>query len=174
MGQTFTRARRRLKSKKIVVFGPQGSGKTTLVAGLKHGFFVNTAPTVSFACTSIPGKKLGSLGFTIFDLGGSSRNQILWPNFYLQTHALLWVSKGSGDLEEDMHTLQEILEKEMILAGLPLLIILNTDVPSDPTGVASHLEVGDRPTRVLCADVRTDFDKIWGGLLWLEKESNQS
>lgn len=170
MGQGLTRARRRLKSKKIIVFGPKGSGKTTLVSGLKHNFFVNTAPTVSFSCTSLPGKSLGSLGFTVFDLGGCERNQILWPNFYVQTHGLVWVSREGG--QEEMHTLQAILDKEMILEGLPLLLVLNGG--GDPTQMSSHLNVGERPTRILCADVRKDYEKLWGGLLWLERESNRS
>lgn len=170
MGQTFGKVRKRLKSKKIVLFGPQGSGKSTLVGGLKHKFLVNTAPTVCFDCISLPGQIMGSLGLTIFDLGGNERNQALWPNFYLQTSALIWVSRAEN-VEEDMQLLQSILDKEMILSDIPLLVVLNSEIPVEPSR-ASNLRVGSRPTRVICVDVRKDFTKVRKNVAWLEKEAS--
>jgi ADP-ribosylation factor protein 1 len=76
------------RDSRLLMLGPDGAGKTTILYRLKLGEVVNTIPTIGFNVETV---QHGSLSFTVWDIGGSKRTRYLWSYYYQNCQALIWV-----------------------------------------------------------------------------------
>lgn len=107
------------------MLGLDGSGKTTLLYKLKCNESVWTMQTVGFNVESLDTDR-GSLGITLWDIGGQRMMRPYWKHFYTDAHGVLFVvdSWDQKRLEEARKELHRALRYES-LRGIPLVVLAN-------------------------------------------------
>ena len=114
---------------RILMWGLDAAGKTTILYALKLGEVVTTIPTIGFNVETI---KYHNINFTAWDVGGRDKIRALWRHYYANTSGIIFVV-DSNDIErmdeacEHLHKLTD----EDELRDLPILIYANKqDLPN--------------------------------------------
>lgn len=106
----------------VLVVGLDNSGKTTLVQCINGEYDAsNIVPTVGFAAPvrrTLFGRRV-----VFYDLGGGGRIRGVWPQYYADVHALIYVVDASdrARLEESAQELHQAVLHPMVV-GKPLLM----------------------------------------------------
>ncbi|GMH86607.1 hypothetical protein TrST_g13902 [Triparma strigata] len=114
----------------ILTLGLSLSGKTTMLKAIQGDPNPTPKPTVGFVPHAL---QLGSSVVTFYDLGGGDSIRDIWPNYYAETHGLIYVLDSSSDDMTFKDACSVFLESvsSPALAGKPCLLILNKkDLPS--------------------------------------------
>lgn len=114
---------------RILIWGLDAAGKTTILYVTKLGEVVTTIPTIGFNVETIQYRKLT---LTAWDVGGRDKIRPLWRHYYANTTGLVFVVDSNdleriGDARDELHKLSE----EDELRNLPILIFANKqDLPN--------------------------------------------
>ena len=111
------------KEARILVFGLDGAGKTSIIYRLKTGKLVNTIPTIGFNVETF---KYKGLDIMVWDVGGQDKIRVLWKHYYKNTDGLIFVvdSNDPDIIEYAAEELKNMLA-EQDLANCPVLIMAN-------------------------------------------------
>ena len=125
----FASVFKRLLSKKevrILMLGLDGAGKTTILYKLKLGDNVTTIPTIGFNVETLEYK---NINFTVWDVGGQDKIRRLWRNYYMNTHALIFVvdCNDRDRVDEARQELTQMLHDEEMKDAV-LLVFANKQV----------------------------------------------
>uniref|UniRef100_A0A8C6T127 ADP-ribosylation factor-like protein 14 n=1 Tax=Neogobius melanostomus TaxID=47308 RepID=A0A8C6T127_9GOBI len=120
-----TRSSRPQKQTHVLMLGLDGSGKTALLYKLKCNENVWTVQTVGFNVESLDTDR-GSMGLTLWDIGGQKKMRPYWKHFYIDAHGVFFVvdSWEQKRLEEARKELHRALRHES-LRGIPLVVLAN-------------------------------------------------
>ena len=112
-----------MKEARILIFGLDGAGKTSIIYRLEFGKLVKTIPTIGFNVETLNYK-----GFFIvtWDVGGQDKIRALWRHYYQNTDGLIFVvdSNDPERIEDAAEELKTLLAEEA-LANCPVLIMAN-------------------------------------------------
>ena len=124
---------------RILLFGLDYSGKTTMLYRLKSGETVRTNPTIGYNVESLDFKKAN---LTIWDVGGSDKLRILWKHYFQNTDGLIYVvdSNDRDRIDESSEELIKLLKEEE-LKDCPILIFANKQ---DLNGALSPKEINNK------------------------------
>ena len=114
---------------RILIWGLDAAGKTTILYVTKLGEVVTTIPTIGFNVETLQYRKLT---LTAWDVGGRDKIRPLWRHYYANTSGLVFVV-DSNDLERISEARDELhkLSSEDELRDLPILIFANKqDLPN--------------------------------------------
>ncbi|XP_008590189.1 PREDICTED: ADP-ribosylation factor-like protein 13A [Galeopterus variegatus] len=124
----------------IIVIGLDNSGKTVLVEAFQRLF-----PSRTDDCTKL---KLTTVLFdeyqvSICDLNGDLKSRETWPNYYAQTHGIVFVLDSSdlGRMQEVKIILTHLLTDKRV-AGKPILLLANKQDKKDallPSSIIEYL-----------------------------------
>ncbi|XP_062940773.1 ADP-ribosylation factor-like protein 13A [Cynocephalus volans] len=124
----------------IIVIGLDNSGKTVLVEAVQRLF-----PSRTDDCTKL---KLTTLLFDEYevcfcDLNGDLKSREMWPNYYAQTHGIVFVVDSSdlGRMQEVKIILTHLLTDKRV-AGKPFLLLANKQDKKDallPSSIIEYL-----------------------------------
>lgn len=111
------------QSFRILVCGPESSGKTTLIYQLKLGQVVTTVPTHGFNVESLD---VGGITWVLWDIGARGAFAPLHRHYYQNTQALIFVvdasdTTGLRDAADCLHKYYSSAE----LNNLPVLVLAN-------------------------------------------------
>lgn len=96
----------RRSSKKIVMVGLDGAGKTTVLYALKLKEKVLSVPTIGFNVETI---QLDIISVTLWDVGGQHRLRQLWRHYLSATNGVMFVV-DSADKERWSEVKTELVE----------------------------------------------------------------
>jgi len=131
---------------KVMVFGLQGGGKTTILHTLKTGMEIETLPTEAFNVEKVNFQ--GILDFVMWDMGGGPTGESVYRHYLFKTEAFIFVVDSSNkkticDAKIQLH--QRYREcVRMIGKPLPLLILANKQDKSNamqPLDIAKALDL---------------------------------
>jgi small GTP-binding protein len=114
---------------RILIFGLDAAGKTTILYVAKLGEVVTTIPTIGFNVETVTYR---NLTMTAWDVGGRDKIRPLWRHYYANTSAIIFVVDSNdreriGDAGEQLHQ----MANEEELKNLPILIFANKqDLPN--------------------------------------------
>lgn len=93
---------------------------------MKLGEKVITLPTIGFNVEDID-KDSWIKSCNIWDVGGQEKIRVLWPHYFDNTKAIIWVYDISNDqrINESQEELKKILDDQKIGKNIPLLIYAN-------------------------------------------------
>jgi ADP-ribosylation factor 1/2 len=114
---------------RILIWGLDAAGKTTILYVSKLGEVVTTIPTIGFNVETINFRKLA---ITAWDVGGRDKIRPLWRHYFANTQGLIFVI-DSNDRERMPEACEELhkMASEDELRGLPILIMANKqDLPN--------------------------------------------
>jgi len=108
---------------RILIFGLDAAGKTTILYVAKLGEVVTTIPTIGFNVETVTYR---NLTMTAWDVGGRDKIRPLWRHYYANTSAIIFVVDSNdreriGDAGEQLHQ----MANEEELKNLPILIFAN-------------------------------------------------
>lgn len=118
-----------LQSKRIILIGLDGAGKTTILYKLNLDQTVHTIPTVGFNVDRVHYK---NVEFTCWDIGGQKKIRALWYHYFQNTDAIIFVidSNDRERLSEAREELCAVLSHDL-LKDAPFLIYSNKqDLPN--------------------------------------------
>jgi small GTP-binding protein len=125
MGGTLSTCGRETRGRRcrVCIFGPNGSGKTSLVNQLKFREMVITIPTVG---TDVSEIKVGRRSITLLDCGGHCTVRPLWRRALFGASGVIYVidssdPEGMEVARRDFDTLLRIRNS----LGLPILLLSN-------------------------------------------------
>ena len=120
----------------LIIVGLDGAGKTTLLEQSKTMFTDarglppdKIVPTVGL---NIGRLVMGGVELLIWDLGGQATLRTIWPQYYAEAHAVIWML-DSTDAERftDARAELEAVMGSELLTGKPLLLFVNKqDLPT--------------------------------------------
>lgn len=113
---------------RILIFGLDAAGKTTILYVAKLGEVVTTIPTIGFNVETVT---YGNLSITVWDVGGRDKIRPLWRHYYANTSAVAFVV-DSNDRDRISEACEELhrMTNEEELKNLPVLIFANKqDLP---------------------------------------------
>lgn len=123
----------------LIIVGLDGAGKTTLLEQSKTMFTdarglppEKIVPTVGL---NIGRLVMGGIELLVWDLGGQATLRTIWPQYYSEAHAVVWVL-DSTDAERftDAREELEAVMASTLLTGKPLLVFVNKqDLPTART-----------------------------------------
>jgi ADP-ribosylation factor protein 1 len=114
---------------RILFFGLDAAGKTTILYMTKLGEVVTTIPTIGFNVETIT---CGNLNLIAWDVGGRDKIRPLWRHYFANTSAFIFVI-DSNDRERINEASDELhrMANEEELKTLPILIFANKqDLPN--------------------------------------------
>ena len=157
----------------IKMFGLDDSGKTTILYILKLGEKVITLPTIGFNVENID-KDSWIKSCNIWDVGGQEKIRVLWPHYFDNTKAIIWVYDISNDqrINESQEELKKILDDQKIGKSIPLLIYANkSDLNKNGNKTENFLNgledyLNDRPYYIEECNAK-DLESYIGGIDWL-------
>ncbi|KAH7100438.1 putative ADP-ribosylation factor, arf [Auriculariales sp. MPI-PUGE-AT-0066] len=162
---------------RILVFGLDAAGKTTILYKLKLGEIVETIPTMGFNVETV---SYSGVSFTIWDVGSRRTVRPLWKHYLNNTQGLIFVidSTDTERFDEVEDELRYILEFEEV-RGVPILFLANKqDLPNaaSPESLVARLrlhEVGRiRNEWYMQASSAINGDGLYQGLDWLASMLN--
>jgi ADP-ribosylation factor protein 1 len=157
---------------RILMFGLDAAGKTTMLYASKLGEVVTTIPTIGF---NVEQATLGKLSITLWDVGGRGKIRPLWRHYFEQASAFIFVV-DSNDCERLDQACEELhqMANEDLLKNLPILIFANKqDLPNALTldEIKEKLNLSkldDMKTKWhLQPSIATESKGINEGFLWL-------
>ena len=106
---------------KVIILGPEGSGKTSLYDRIKTNEILVRNPTIGFNVDQII---LNGLNITLWDFGGHEKMMDLWEKYFDNTDLVILVI-DSTDKESiiNMEKIFDLLKKK--LPNIYILIIMN-------------------------------------------------
>eukprot|EP00708_Paratrimastix_pyriformis_P006448 GAFH01005750.1.p1 GENE.GAFH01005750.1~~GAFH01005750.1.p1 ORF type:complete len:195 (+),score=3.25 GAFH01005750.1:90-587(+) len=132
--------------------GLDAAGKTTILYKVKSNENITTTPTIGFNLEEVD---IGSIRFTVWDVGGQKQIRQLWSHYYENSNAVIFVvdsadtarlSCATGTCNDcarcELHTLMQ----NDTLANATLLVFANKqDIPGalPPDQVAERLKLSD-------------------------------
>ena len=134
----------------LIIVGLDGAGKTTFLEQSKTMFTDRKGlhpdkivPTVGLNIGRIV---VGRLEMLFWDLGGQATLRTIWPQYYAESHAVVWVldSADADRFQDARQELQAVLGSPL-LAGKPLLLLVNKQDLATARG-PRELEEYFRPT----------------------------
>ena len=157
---------------KILMVGLDAAGKTTVLTRLKLNETVSTIPTIGFNVDTIEYK---NLTMTMWDIGGQEKIRRLWPHYYENNDALIYVVDTADPerADESAEELHQLLSNEN-MRSIPLLVLANKqDLPGAQTvtelcGKLQLDKVAGRDWFVQ-STVATTGSGLYEGLDWLAK-----
>eukprot|EP00929_Paragymnodinium_shiwhaense_P080290 TRINITY_DN4185_c0_g1_i1.p1 TRINITY_DN4185_c0_g1~~TRINITY_DN4185_c0_g1_i1.p1 ORF type:complete len:228 (-),score=51.02 TRINITY_DN4185_c0_g1_i1:288-971(-) len=172
MGATMARAIE-MENRRIIMFGLDHAGKSTLLHRLKVGEVVATAPTIGFNVEDVEYRKHW---FQVWDIGGQEAIRKGWRhNYYFDTDGLVFVVDSSDHdrLEVAREELYKALNEEEMRDAALLVVANKQDLPNAMTGDEIALRLGlyalkDRRWFVQESDALTGSG-LAEGFSWLEK-----
>ena len=107
----------------VLFLGPQGSGKSSLIAALKGNRNPNCKRTIGFSPIQV---NINGQTLTCYDLGGGQSLQNMWTNYFHDVHALAFVVDSSSLTEWNisLETFNTIISHKY-MKGKPVLFIQN-------------------------------------------------
>ena len=143
-------------SYKVIMFGLDDSGKTTILYKLKSGKKFATIPTISFNVETF-GNNNWAKNIIIWDVGGKENVRNLWEHYCCDVNGLIWVYDISDNdrYEESREELQKVLSNEKVN---------NNDANDFICGIEEHLS--SRPYHIELCNVN-DGETYINGLKWL-------
>ena len=119
MGNNFHK-----KDYKILLMGSDDSGKTKIFNHFKYlDEHKNNVPSIGFNLECIYYK---GCNFTLWNLGGDSKNRIMWRHYFQNAHGIILVIDSTDkDIIEDVNEEIRFLSIEEDLKGCPILIMAN-------------------------------------------------
>ncbi|XP_070503898.1 uncharacterized protein [Chironomus tepperi] len=106
---------------KVLIFGPENSGKTTLLYQFKYSEFIQTIPTFSCNCETI---FFNNLPMTFWDVGSSAPVQQFFNSYLKDKNALVFVIDASD--KERIGNARWLLSQVMDdVQSMPLIIVGN-------------------------------------------------
>ena len=158
----------------ILILGLDAAGKTALLYSLQLGEAISyTIPTVGFNVEEI---EMEHLRIKMWDIGGQDKIRALWPHYYQQSHALVFVVDSNDQdrfdqARDELHAI--ISHKDNV--GKPLLVLANKqDLPyaaSKEVLTERLMLCGIKSSHwfiVACSATQNQRAKI--GFEWLAKE----
>ena len=126
------------KEARVLMFGLDAAGKTTILYKLKLGTVIDTIPTIGFNVESV---KYKNINFTVWDVGCRENLKPLWVPYYLNTQAIIFVvdSADKVRIDEAKGEFYRILNHDF-LRRVPLLVLAN----KKDTAVMSAEEIVER------------------------------
>ncbi|GMR47066.1 hypothetical protein PMAYCL1PPCAC_17261, partial [Pristionchus mayeri] len=170
MGQTISSYFTAEKSLSVLMFGLDGSGKTTILYWLKEGEFVQTQPTIGknfplalahvIPCSGFNREEIEmkNIKFTLWDIHmpapeigfcenehGERRIRPMWMPYFEATEALIFVVDNSDvdTIQRAKKELHDVLSDPLV-AGRKLLVIANekdTENAQSNLKISEHLEL---------------------------------
>lgn len=137
MGNIITRFLFGQSSSRIVFFGLDAVGKTSLLYLLKRGKSVEAISTCGFNVETV--QLVENVSFTIWDVGGGAKIRPLWRHYFSQAQGIVFIidAADSSRFNEAKKELNIVLEAEELMQ-VPFLILANKQ---DFPGAASPSEV---------------------------------
>lgn len=114
---------------RVLIWGLDAAGKTTILYVTKLGEVVTTIPTIGFNVETV---NFGNIQLTAWDVGGRDKIRPLWRHYFANTAGLIFVV-DSNDLERIGEARDELhkMTQEDELRNLPILIFANKqDLPN--------------------------------------------
>jgi ADP-ribosylation factor protein 1 len=173
MGGLFTRLISRHWGKKevrILMFGLDAAGKTTILYKLKLGEVVTTIPTIGFNVETVEYK---NLNFTAWDVGGRDKIRPLWRHYYQNTDAVIFVvdSNDRERIENARDELQKTLSEDELRDAIVLVFANKQDLPNALSVADITEKLGLHSLRshewYIQASCATTGDGLYEGLDWL-------
>lgn len=126
MGGVYSSALRKLvgsKDIRVLLFGLDASGKTSILYKLKLGEFVCTIPSIGFNVETL---HTTNANITVWDMGGRDKIRGLWKHYYAGTDAIVFVIDSTDEerLLEARAELQKVVSEE-VLSSCALLVVCN-------------------------------------------------
>ena len=155
-----------------ILFGLDSVGKTTILYRLKLNRFVNTIPTIGFSVEEINHK---GFHLSVWDIGGNTRNRVLWNHYCHNCHAIIYVidSADTERLNEVKNHLFDILQRELLRDSIILIYANKQDLPNalKPKELAEQLKLNTIPDRDLHIQGACSLtgEGLTEGLDWLLK-----
>ena len=112
----------------IGMFGLDNAGKTALLAAMSGAPDPNTKPTIGFTPSQFV---LDTAIVNIFDLGGGKGFRAVWPHYFHDCHAFIFVVDGAQDEGTDIDELSSAREEfrqtftHEYARGKPVLLAVN-------------------------------------------------
>jgi len=114
----------------VALLGVDNAGKSTVLSRMKGEFQEFIAPTIGFASEVI---KQGSNTIKLYDLGGGANIRGIWPRYYAELHAAVFVIDSSD--RDRLPVAREVLHQALDhprFANKPLLIMANKQDKTEP------------------------------------------
>ena len=175
MGSTFGKIWQRMvdkRERRILMFGLDSAGKTTILYKLKLGEVVNTIPTIGFNVETVEYK---NISFHVWDVGGQDKIRLLWRHYYTNTQGLIYVvdSNDRERIEENREELHKMLAEEELRDAVLLVFANKQDLP----GALTCPEITDKlglhtirgRTWFIQSTCAVRGDGLYEGLDWLSK-----
>ena len=158
---------------KVVMFGLDNSGKTTILYLLNLGEELCTLPTLGYNVESINNKNWEKC-IRIWDCGGQKKFRKLWGKFLNDIHGIIWVYDLSNNEtnEESQNKLKNLLDNPEINPNKPLLIYANkSDLNENANKIENFINgiqdyLVNRPYFIKECN-KTDLESYKEGLDWL-------
>lgn len=99
----------------IIIVGLDGAGKSSLVDAIQGKFNENIRPTIGFRPTTM---MMGVDKVRFYDVGGGAKIRKIWPEYYHDVHAILYIVDSS---QTDPLKIQEGIESFKDVINHPLL-----------------------------------------------------
>ena len=107
----------------ILVLGVDNAGKTTFLANILHEPVSCVVPTIGYRNVRYKYKRAH---ITLVDLGGGQSIRSIWPNYYAEAHAAVFILDASDTerLEESRNVFLE-MSQHPLMADKPVLVFGN-------------------------------------------------
>ncbi|KAH3745735.1 ADPribosylation factor subfamily protein [Pelomyxa schiedti] len=132
---------------RVLLFGLDAAGKTTILYKLKLGEVVTTIPTIGFNVETLSHR---DWDLTLWDLGGEEKIRALWPHYYQGTTACVFVVDSSDPSR--FNEVKDLMTKhlsEQLLGRCHILVWCNKQdlVALSPRQIEEQLGFSDPYTR---------------------------
>jgi ADP-ribosylation factor-like protein 3 len=163
--------------KKLVFFGPDNAGKSSIVATLTGSSPYAVSPTRG---SKTRDKEFEGVSFQIFDVGGQKSLRSHWGDYLTGVAGIAWVidSADPRRMYETGLEFAALLSNERI-KGVPILVMANKQdlaTAMNPGDIAVELELSlirDRNWHIQgCSAITRDPKKsgVEDGLRWMKEE----
>eukprot|EP00045_Choanoeca_perplexa_P019040 m.293710 g.293710 ORF g.293710 m.293710 type:complete len:192 (+) comp29313_c0_seq1:105-680(+) len=160
------------KGQKVLLFGLDAAGKTTILYHLKLGKALPTIPTIGF---NVEDFSMPKSTLRLWDIGLRSKTKALMRHYTPDAKGIIFVLDASfpARFDEAAELLDESLD--LVAAPVPLLVLLNKSDLSEPDvtsfweKVKSKALLDDRPVSLVPTSAHKNIDSARKGLVWLDK-----
>ncbi|OMJ65349.1 hypothetical protein SteCoe_38409 [Stentor coeruleus] len=116
---------------RVLILGLESAGKTTILYRLKLNETVSAIPTIGFNVETVVHS---TNKYTLWDLGGSHKTRCLWPHYYDDTNAIIFVIDANDESQfEDAKACLDAVLSINSLEKIPLLLLVNKSDIADTT-----------------------------------------